>query len=247
MSQTALAEAVMAMQSYVRYLQQLGVTELPVSLQTSTTPVMASARPPASAAPQAAQPMAREEPAPAVRLAQLTAEVHDCTHCRLHETRTQAVFGVGDPLARLVFVGEAPGRDEDAQGEPFVGPAGQLLTRIIAAIGLTREQVYLLNVIKCRPPNNRNPQPDEIDACWPILQRQLACLQPQVICALGTFAAQTLLRTDEKISRLRGRFHPFGAIQLMPTYHPAFLLRNPQHKRAVWEDMQLIQRTLGLA
>lgn len=149
-------------------------------------------------------------------------------------------------MARLVFVGEAPGRDEDVQGEPFVGPAGQLLIRIIAAIGLTREQVYLLNVIKCRPPNNRNPQSDEIEACWPILEQQLACLRPQIICALGTFAAQTLLRTDEKISRLRGRFHPFGTLQLMPTYHPAFLLRNPQHKRAVWEDMQLIQRALGL-
>jgi DNA polymerase len=156
------------------------------------------------------------------------------------------VFGTGDPAAALVFIGEAPGHDEDVQGEPFVGPAGQLLNRIIAAIGLTREQVYILNVIKCRPPQNRNPQPDEIAACWPILQAQLACLHPRVICALGTFAAQTLLHTEERISRLRGRFHRLGDIQVMPTYHPAFLLRNPQYKRAVWEDMQLVQRALGL-
>jgi DNA polymerase len=164
----------------------------------------------------------------------------------LHTGRTQVVFGTGDPTAALVFVGEAPGHDEDVQGEPFVGPAGQLLTRIIAAIGLTREQVYLLNVIKCRPPHNRNPQPDEVAACRPILQAQLACLQPRVICALGAFASQTLLQTEEKISRLRGRFHLLGAIQVMPTYHPAFLLRNPQYKRAVWEDMQRIQDVLGL-
>jgi DNA polymerase len=156
------------------------------------------------------------------------------------------VFGTGDPTAALVFVGEAPGHDEDIQGEPFVGQAGQLLTRIIAAMGLTREQVYILNVIKCRPPHNRNPRPDEVAACRPILQEQLACLQPRVICALGTFAAQTLLQTEEKISRLRGRFHRLGAIQVMPTYHPAFLLRNPQYKRAVWEDMQRIQDVWGL-
>ena len=148
--------------------------------------------------------------------------------------------------AALVFIGEAPGHDEDVQGEPFVGAAGQLLNRIIAAIGLRREQVYILNIIKCRPPQNRNPQPDEIAACWPILQAQLACLRPRIICALGTFAAQTLLQTEERISRLRGRFHRLGDIQVMPTYHPAFLLRNAQYKRAVWEDMQLIQRTLGL-
>jgi DNA polymerase len=143
-----------------------------------------------------------------------------------------------------VFVGEAPGHDEDVQGEPFVGPAGQLLTRIIAAIGLRREQVYMLNVIKCRPPHNRNPRPDEVAACRPILQAQLECLRPRVICALGAFAAQTLLQTDERISRLRGRFHMLGPIKVMPTYHPAYLLRNPQDKRAVWQDMQAIRRAL---
>jgi len=159
---------------------------------------------------------------------------------------THVGFSLPFAAAALVFVGEAPGHDEDLQGEPFVGAAGQLLNRIIAAIGLRREQVYMLNVIKCRPPQNRNPQPDEIAACWPILQEQLAYLRPRIICALGAFAAQTLLQTEERISRLRGRFHRFGDIQVMPTYHPAFLLRNSQYKRAVWEDMQLVQRALGL-
>jgi DNA polymerase len=154
------------------------------------------------------------------------------------------VFGTGNPEADLVFVGEAPGRDEDLQGEPFVGAAGQLLTRIIEAIGLRREQVYLLNVVKCRPPNNRNPRSDEVAACRPILQAQLDCLRPRVICALGTFAAQTLLQTEERISRLRGRFHKLGEINVMPTYHPAYLLRNPQEKRAVWQDMQAVRRLL---
>jgi len=245
MSRAARTEVIAAVQDYVRYLQHLGVTELPVTW-ASPTRAAASAvqtRPAASAAPSRVAPM---EAAPAVRLAQLAATVRDCHNCRLHTGRTQVVFGVGDPTATLVFVGEAPGHDEDVQGEPFVGQAGQLLTRIIAAIGLTREQVYMLNVIKCRPPNNRNPQPDEIAACRPIWQAQLACLQPRVICALGTFAAQTLLHTEEKISRLRGRFHRLGDIQVMPTYHPAFLLRHPQYKRAVWEDMQLVQSALGL-
>jgi DNA polymerase len=156
------------------------------------------------------------------------------------------VFGTGNPAAELVFVGEAPGHDEDVQGEPFVGKAGQLLTRIITAMGLRREQVYMLNVIKCRPPQNRNPLPDEVAACRPILQAQLACLQPRVICALGTFAAQALLQTEEPISRLRGRFHTLAGMQVMPTYHPAYLLRHPQYKRAVWDDMQSVQRALGL-
>lgn len=245
MNRTALAEAVAAVQGYVQYLQRLGVTDLPVTLPL---PVPAgAATPQALPLASAASPQVTPRPAePVVRLAQLAASVRDCRNCRLHAGRTQVVFGTGDPTAALVFVGEAPGHDEDVQGEPFVGPAGQLLTRIIAAIGLTREQVYLLNVIKCRPPHNRNPQPDEVAACWPILQAQLACLQPRVICALGAFAAQTLLHTEEKISRLRGRFHMLGAIQVMPTYHPAFLLRNPQYKRAVWEDMQRIQDVLGL-
>jgi len=245
MSRTALVDVIAAVQDYVRYLQHLGVAELPVRLvpAAGATGRAVQAEPSAAATPLRT---AAAEPAPAVRLAQLAAAARACRDCRLHAGRTQVVFGTGDPTAALVFVGEAPGHDEDRQGEPFVGQAGQLLTRIIAAIGLTREQVYMLNVIKCRPPNNRNPQPDEVAACRPILQAQLACLRPRVICALGTFAAQALLQTEEKISRLRGRFHRLGDIQVMPTYHPAFLLRSPQYKRAVWEDMQLVRDALQL-
>ena len=224
-----------AVRDYVRYLQRLGVMELPVVLPTAHGASGGFEDPgPAPSSTNAAQ------------LAQLAASVRDCQACRLHESRRQVVFGTGNPAADLVFVGEAPGRDEDIQGEPFVGPAGQLLTRIIQAIGLTREDVYILNVIKCRPPQNRNPLPDEVAACRPIIEKQLACLRPRVICALGNFAAQALLRTDERISRLRGRFHPMGDILVRPTFHPAYLLRNPQDKRKVWEDMQDIQRELGL-
>ena len=228
MNPTAAAAA--AARDYVRYLQRLGVTELPLVL------------PAPRGAPTGPPPAADA----ATQLAQLEAAVRDCQACRLHEGRRQVVFGTGNPAADLVFVGEAPGRDEDMQGEPFVGPAGQLLTRIIQAIGLSRRDVYILNVIKCRPPQNRNPLPDEVAACRPIIEQQLACLQPRIICALGTFAAQALLRTDERISRLRGRFHPMGDILVRPTFHPAYLLRNPQDKRKVWEDMQDIQRELGL-
>jgi DNA polymerase len=225
----ALADIVASVQDYLRYLQRLGVTEL-------SLPALAQA---GETGPEMPLPAA-------LRLQQLAETSRHCQQCRLHESRTQVVFGTGNPQAELVFVGEAPGRDEDEQGEPFVGQAGQLLTRIIEAIGLRREQVYILNVIKCRPPNNRNPLPDELSACRSILQAQLGCLQPRVICALGNFAAQALLQTEEKISRLRGRLHRLGNIQVMPTYHPAYLLRNPHAKRAVWEDMQLVQRALGL-
>lgn len=244
MRRDAGGEAIAAVQSYIHYLQRLGVTELPVTLAPAVR-TQAAALPARTSTTLPAQGVARDAE-PAGRLARLAAAVHDCRKCGLHRGRTQVVFGTGDPAAALVFVGEAPGHDEDVQGEPFVGAAGQLLNRIITAIGLKREQVYILNVIKCRPPQNRSPQPDEIAACWPILQEQLACLRPRIICALGTFAAQTLLQTEERISRLRGRFHRLGDIQVMPTYHPAFLLRNPQYKRAVWEDMQCIQRALGL-
>lgn len=164
-----------------------------------------------------------------------------CRRCKLHKGRRHIVFGVGNPGAKLVLVGEAPGYEEDVQGRPFVGAAGQLLTRILQAIGLTREDVYICNIIKCRPPGNRNPEQDEIDACIPFLRRQLRAIRPRLICALGTFAAQTLLKTNTPISRLRGRFHAYEDIQLLPTYHPAFLLRNPSRKRDVWEDVQKIQ------
>ena len=180
--------------------------------------------------------------APTVALAQVRETLGECTRCKLHTGRTTLVFGVGDPQAWLVFVGEAPGADEDRQGEPFVGRAGQLLTRIIEAMKLTREQVYICNIIKCRPPANRNPEPDELAACEPFLLAQLQAIQPKLICALGTFAAQTLLRTKEPISKLRGRFHHYHGIPVLPTFHPAYLLRNPQEKKTVWEDMKLLQR-----
>ncbi len=167
-------------------------------------------------------------------------DLGDCQRCRLARERNRIVFGDGDPRAKLVFVGEGPGFDEDQQGKPFVGAAGQLLTRIIEAIKLTRSQVYICNVIKCRPPGNRNPEPDEIETCLPFLERQIEAIRPDFICALGTFAAQTLLKTTTPISRLRGRFYEYRGIKVLPTYHPAYLLRNPEKKRDVWEDMKML-------
>ena len=173
-------------------------------------------------------------------------DLGDCQRCGLSKTRTHIVFGEGNPDARLVFVGEGPGYDEDIQGRPFVGAAGQLLTKIIQAMGLERTDVYICNIIKCRPPKNRNLMPDEIDTCSPFLERQITAIQPEVICALGKFAAQMLLNTQEPISRLRGRFHDYHGIPLMPTFHPAYLLRNPDGKRATWEDVQQVMEKLGL-
>lgn len=177
----------------------------------------------------------------------LRAHIGDCQRCKLCSHRTQIVFGVGNPNADLVFVGEAPGRDEDAKGEPFVGRAGQLLTEIIVkGMKLRREDVYIANVIKCRPPQNRNPEPDEIAACEPFLIRQLAIIQPKAIVALGTFAAQALLKTRTPITRLRGTWVDYQGIPLMPTFHPAYLLRNPGDKRLVWQDIQQVMKVLGL-
>jgi uracil-DNA glycosylase family 4 len=158
--------------------------------------------------------------------------------------RKNLVFGEGNSQADLVFVGEAPGEQEDRQGRPFVGRAGQLLTRIIEAMGLTRNDVYICNILKCRPPGNRNPGADEIRACEPFLVKQLEVIQPKIICALGTFAARTLLKTDVPISVMRGKFHSYHGIKLMPTYHPAYLLRNPGAKKQVWEDVQRIMKEL---
>jgi DNA polymerase len=170
----------------------------------------------------------------------------DCTRCKLHTLgRRQVVFGVGNPEARLMFVGEAPGADEDEQGIPFVGRAGQLLTKIIEAIELTRDEVYIANVIKCRPPQNRNPEPDEVETCEPFLFRQIDAIKPKVIVALGKFGAQTLLRTLDPISKLRGRVFEFRGAKLIPTFHPAYLLRNPPAKREVWEDMKLVRQLLN--
>jgi uracil-DNA glycosylase len=171
-------------------------------------------------------------------------ELGDCRRCPLGDLRHRLVFGEGNPHAELVFVGEAPGADEDAQGRPFVGSAGQLLTKIIVAMGLKREEVYICNILKCRPPGNRNPQPEEIAACEPFLIRQLEAIRPRVICALGSFAAHTLLKSEAPITVLRGRFQSYQGIPLMPTYHPAYLLRNPGAKKQVWEDVQTVMRML---
>ncbi|MCA9245815.1 MAG: uracil-DNA glycosylase [Planctomycetales bacterium] len=180
-------------------------------------------------------------------LAVLQQEVAACTRCELlSQQRTQTVFGVGNPQARLCFLGEAPGADEDRQGEPFVGRAGQLLTKIIEACTLKREDVYILNVLKCRPPGNRNPLPDEVHNCRGYLNRQLELIKPEFICCLGSVAAQTLLETDTTIGRLRGKFHDYRGIPVMCTYHPAYLLRNPSAKRDVWDDMKRLMRELGI-
>jgi uracil-DNA glycosylase family 4 len=208
---------------------------------TTTTPGQPSIAAAAHAITQDSPAILRQ------RLDIIRQEVAACTACEeLASTRTQTVFGVGNPQARLCFLGEAPGADEDRQGEPFVGRAGQLLTKIIEACTLTRQDVYILNVLKCRPPGNRNPAPDEVSNCRGFLDRQLSLIRPEYICCLGTIAAQTLLETDTPISRMRGKFFDYRGIPVMCTYHPAYLLRNPAAKKDVWEDMKVLMRKLGI-
>jgi len=186
----------------------------------------------------------REAGAPGDSWEAVAGEVANCTRCGLHECRTRTVFGVGDRQARWLVVGEAPGADEDLQGEPFVGRAGGLLNAMLRGIGLAREQVFIANVLKCRPPNNRDPAPEEVAQCLPYLERQIALLQPRILLAVGRIAAQNLLATDVTIGRLRGQVHAFGAgrIPLVVTYHPAYLLRSPGEKRKAWEDLKLARR-----
>lgn len=196
-------------------------------------------------APAAAAALVTIARSPAEALAAIREDIGDCTRCKLHTLgRRQVVFGVGNPRAELMFVGEAPGADEDIQGIPFVGKAGQKLTQIIEAIGLKREDVYIANVIKCRPPGNRNPEPDEVDTCEPFLFRQIDTIKPKVIVALGKFAAQSLLKTEDPISRLRGRIYKYRGAKLVPTFHPAYILRNPGSRREVWEDMKKVRAIL---
>jgi uracil-DNA glycosylase len=179
-------------------------------------------------------------------LERIRQDIGDCTRCKLHKSRTNIVFGVGNPKAELVFVGEGPGHDEDVQGEPFVGRAGKLLTQMIEAMGLRRQDVYICNVVKCRPPENRLPERDEITTCSPFLVRQLAVIQPKVICCLGACSAQTLLETNRGISRFRGEWFDYRGAKLIATYHPAYLLRNPNAKGEVWKDLQKVMFLLGL-
>lgn len=216
---------------YLRWLKEEGVGEiLPDAAPLSSSP----------AAPIAGQ---------SVDWDSLRQQALQCVRCsELAATRKQVVFGDGNLQARLMFVGEAPGQEEDLQGLPFVGAAGQLLTKIIQSIGFERNQVYIANVLKCRPPQNRPPRPEEISNCRPYLDHQIAFIKPRILCALGTFAAQTLLKTDTAISKLRGVFHAcpgFPDVKVMCTYHPAYLLRNPSEKRKVWEDMKKIRAELG--
>jgi len=171
-------------------------------------------------------------------LEKLRLEILQCKACPLYKTRKNPVLGEGNPHSILLFIGEAPGAEEDEQGRPFVGKAGELLTKIIKAMGLERGEVYITNVLKCRPPGNRNPRPEEIKACWPFLEKQIEIIKPKLICTLGTFATQTLLGTQEKITFQRGVFKEWKGIRVLPTFHPAFLLRNPQYKRLAWEDIK---------
>jgi uracil-DNA glycosylase family 4 len=230
-----------------------GATGLPRA-SAAALHLQARVRPP-SAPESSASELAVPEPSPpgssrvadpTAELERLRKEVAGCTRCALHATRNQTVFARGRGSARLCFVGEGPGADEDAQGVPFVGAAGQLLDRMIAAMGMERDEVYISNIVKCRPPRNRKPLPEEMQACRPYLERQLELLQPEVIVALGATAAEGLLGTCEGITRLRGRWRLYrGQIAVMPTFHPAYLLRNARAKRAVWEDLQAVLRQLG--
>lgn len=171
-------------------------------------------------------------------------DAKDCCGCRIFQSRRNLVFGEGNPHARLMFIGEGPGLEEDEKGKPFVGPAGRLLTKIIQAMNLTRTRVYLCNILKCRPPRNQNLHPDEIKACYPFLKRQISVIKPEFICALGSVAAQTLLETKQPISSLRGRFYDFSGARLMPTYHPDYLLQNKDKKRDVWEDIKMLMQAM---
>ena len=214
-----LHEVVEDLKAYLEYLKEVGVEALPV---------------------KAMEPLTGKSKEALSSLDEIREEMGDCRRCKLHSTRKNLVFGEGNDRAVLMFIGEGPGYDEDTQGRPFVGKAGQLLTRIIQSINLQREEVYIANIVKCRPPQNRNPEPDEILACRPFLMKQIESIRPRIICALGSVATRALLQTEEKITSLRGKPFDFNGIRLIPTYHPAFLLRNPERKREVWEDMKCI-------
>ncbi|MBI1920444.1 MAG: uracil-DNA glycosylase [Geobacter sp.] len=229
-----LQETLGGLRVYLEELAETGVDGLPLAAGVETS--------------ETASPGFISEATPETgreTLDEIRQSMGECGRCSLGDGRTNLVFGVGNPHARLVFVGEAPGRDEDLKGEPFVGEAGHLLTKIIQAMGFERSEVYICNVLKCRPPNNRDPLPSEVEACGSFMLRQVRSIGPQVIVALGRFAAQTLLSTNTPISKLRGQFHDYHGIPLMPTYHPAALLRDAALKRDVWEDMKQVMGLLG--
>jgi DNA polymerase len=238
----------------IRFFRDLGIREIYVDVSVSASPAPAPApvrpvrrAPPAPGGGDAVptDPAARPVvPADFPTLEALAEFAAGCPRCKLSSKRTHLVFGQGNARAPLMFVGEAPGADEDAQGLAFVGRAGQLLTKIIEAIGLSRDDVFIANVLKCRPPENRNPEPDEVAACLPYLREQIRLIAPRIIVTLGTFATQAILESELSIGRLRGRFHPLGPVRVMPTYHPAFLLRSPERKKDVWEDMKKVRDAL---
>jgi len=219
----SMNEWISDLRAYLEYLKGMGITFLTVSRNFTQSPTRSS-------------PFTLQE---------IRKELGDCKRCKLYRTRRTIVFGEGNEKATLMFIGEGPGYDEDVQGRPFVGKAGQLLNKIIQSIHLQREEVYITNIIKCRPPQNRNPEQDEIETCTPFLMKQIQVIQPKIICALGTFSAQTLLKTNATITALRGKTFDLEGIQVVPTYHPAFLLRNPDKKREVWEDMKKIEQLMS--
>jgi uracil-DNA glycosylase family 4 len=255
--QTQLPELVRDLQSHLTWIRETDPSDLPrrppavagPSLRASAPPRPAAPVPPAAEPPKSASPTV---PGPAsagmpsgVSLQLIRDDIGECTRCRLHEGRTHIVFGVGNPRAEVCFVGEGPGADEDAQGEPFVGRAGQLLNKMIEAMGFRRQEFYICNVVKCRPPNNRAPEPDEMETCSPFLRAQLRAIQPKVIVVLGKTAVQALLNDKSPITRLRGRWREYEGIALMPTFHPAYLLRSPGEKAKAWEDLKAVVKRLG--
>ncbi len=248
-----------SVRDYLDQLAEEGLEGLPAERSRGASQVAAAKVVPCASDVLPARPAPRPAPAPVepfsaypglektATLPELGSFIGDCKRCKLAPLRTNLVFGVGNPEADLMFVGEAPGADEDARGEPFVGRAGQLLTDIIErGMGLRRADVYICNVIKCRPPDNRNPEPDEVASCEPFLMRQIDLVRPRAIVALGTFAVQALLKVKTPISRLRGNWQEYRGIKLMPTFHPAYLLRSPGEKRLVWLDIQEVMKLLGI-
>jgi DNA polymerase len=238
----------------VNYYREMGIHDFyrrPVEegvelvLQPTAEGLPAENMPPAKTKPTAATPPPAIGDKPSA-LNLIREDIGDCTRCRLHKGRTNLVFGVGNVNADLMFVGEGPGADEDAQGEPFVGRAGQLLNNMISAMGLKREEVYIANVVKCRPPGNRTPEKDECDTCSPFLMRQIDVIKPKVIVALGAVAAKNLLAVNDSMANLRGRWYEFRDSKLLVTYHPAYLLRDPRQKKEAWKDLQMAMKYLGL-
>jgi len=263
-TQDTLQQIAASLRSYLETLKDSGVGSLPgLTISKQATLVRPLQEQAALVAPAVPQPTMKKEEAvimptqtqdmfvasqlpPVKTLEGLRDWIGDCRRCKLCQARTNVVFGAGNPQAEVMFVGEGPGRDEDLKGEPFVGRAGQLLNDIITkGMKMTREEVYIANVVKCRPPENRNPEPDEIATCQPFLLKQIDIIKPRIIVALGTFAAQTLLQVKTPISRLRGVWHSYQGVKLMPTLHPAYLLRNPNDKRLVWLDIKEVLRELG--